>query len=382
MITSPVRSLAALGIAAAALSALALACQSYEFDQVQPKAVVVANPKIPVVGTQAPPKVMLVVDKSGSMMEQASGSGGGCYDSFGAYTQTGSCKWNDLKNAFAAPGAFLDQMKDKAVFGLAAFPSVNNLSTGCEIGEILVQPGAGNVVQIINQLKAISPEGGTPSAATLAKIGADPAFKATGSERRFVMLLTDGLPNCNGSLSCSTCQKDPGVSACSDPKNGCVDGDQLVNAVTNLKKAGIDTFVIGFGADTAGGIAGTILSRAAQAGGQARAGTPSYYQAGNAAELQAVLDKIKGNLQTCTWDLQPAPQSPNAVQIVLRTVASGDTQELKKGTDWTFASESACFPTSGTARSCVVQASAELCGKLQSAQPNTYELDFSYASSF
>jgi hypothetical protein len=142
----------------------------------------------------------------------------------------------------------------------------------------------------------------------------------------FVLLITDGLPNCNPSnantclnptackcttTSCGTSSTAPFCSL------GCLDQDGAVAAATALANRGIKTVVVGFGADTTSGDAPAALNAIAQAGGapqscpgglSAECGanatcnvsthlcSRAYYQASSAAELGTVLSAIANNV--------------------------------------------------------------------------------------
>ncbi len=330
------------------------------------------------IGTRIPPRVMLAIDRSGSMGELEGGTGS-------------VSKWADLVDALARPGGLLDQTKDRGVFGLAFFPAIG--ATACEPGSILVQPSFNAVPQIISQLRSIETGGGSPSAAMLNAIAADATFmNADSGATRMVLLMTDGLPDCNNSLtsaceSCvseSTCTACLGASSgcgsncsCSDPAT-CLDGEALVAAVKNLKSLGVNTLIVGFGAGTASGPAADILNQAALEGGLANPSPPFYTQADDGRALQrALFLAIAGSLQPCAWHLAQPPVSARGLQILLRDLSAKSERWLVQGTDWKFESPELCFsPTPVLRRDCGVELSAELCIAFQAAPPDRYQLQF------
>jgi hypothetical protein len=117
------------------------------------------------------------------------------------------------------------------------------------------------------------------------------------SAGRFVLFATDGLPNCAGG--------DPEIAS----------DAETVAAVTALFDAGIPTYVLGFGsfADP------TILNDAAVAGGKPKMGSTKYYQANNAAELDAALQQIAGGVivPSCSYQLASVPPVPDNVTVTL-----------------------------------------------------------------
>ncbi len=97
---APLRTILIAGAAVlAALGAMLSACQSYEADVVAPKAIRSVNQQIVIAGAFVKPKVMIVVDRSGSMMDSVSGTGGACAKG-GLYDPNSSldCKWKNLRD--------------------------------------------------------------------------------------------------------------------------------------------------------------------------------------------------------------------------------------------------------------------------------------------
>ena len=137
--------------------------------------------------------VALVLDKSGSMN-----------DPLGAGT-----RWSAMKTAV---GTALDQVKGTLAFGLEFFPNAMSAGQTCDVlaGEaaivIPIGPGATTVPQIVKAFDANPPGGGTPTATALAR--AYDYFTIGGGKDlpgdRFVLLATDGGPDCNPSLTCPT----------------------------------------------------------------------------------------------------------------------------------------------------------------------------------
>src|SRR6185295_17396867 len=115
----------------------------------------------------------------------------------------------------------------------------------------------------------------TPTAAALASAGrylmalADPS-------PRYVVLATDGIPNCGGGNNTTG-----------------TDDAAAIAAVSTLASAGIPVFVIGVSTQ---GADDTTLSSMANAGGKPRAATPPYYPVSTGAELTAVLTAIGGQI--------------------------------------------------------------------------------------
>ena len=107
---------------------------------------------------------------------------------------------------------------------------------------------------------------------------------------RFIVLATDGLPNCA-----------PGAAdAAADDSAGAV-------WRSPTRGMGIPTFVVGVA--TGGmGTADTTLSNMANAGGYPRAGSPTYYTVSSTAEFVSVLQTLVGVAASCTFTV---PDPPN-----------------------------------------------------------------------
>lgn len=373
------------GIGVGLAAAVTLACQNQQFYPVEPQLVAVKDETRVVSGRQLPPNIMLVVDRSGSMITSATGTGLACTtDGTGGSDydprSTNPCKWNDLKSAFADPTAgFLVQNRGLARFGLLPFPGA---SGKCEAGTIAV-PIGDDVQPIRDQLlNRLAPGGGTPTAAALLEAARDPALaNPEPNRKRFAMLLTDGLPNCNeaNAARCAACRADS--AACHLPEGcrptdapydacyavpfdgaSCLDEDALVLAVETLRLQGVETFVIGFGKDTAGSDAGRVLDRAAVAGGQARSGAATkYFQANTVQELKAFLEEIV-RPASCDWVVEGLPTDPNLVEVGVEDVLQGSETQLSAGSDWSLAGPR------------VLRIEGDWCARIQQAEPERYRL--------
>jgi Mg-chelatase subunit ChlD len=199
--------------------------------------------------------LLLVVDKSGSMMD-ASQEGG---------------SQSKLEDARQALHLMLDEGEGKIRFGWMQFPH----GSFCEPGVVSVDCGDDSVPEIRDRVNALLAEGGTPTGESLQK--AD-TYRGLHDPHRcnFVLLLTDGLP---------TCPNGEGVG------NNQADNQMALEAVQALHSQRIDTFVIGLGEDLNASNP-EILNQMADAGGRARGGDVKYYQANNLDELQTTVQTI------------------------------------------------------------------------------------------
>ena len=141
-----------------------------------------------------------------------------------------------------------------------------------------------NAGSITGQLGSTFPDGGTPTHTTIAAAGAY-YQGVTSPGERYVLLATDGEPNCG----------DP-----NDTEAPTV--TESVGAIDNLLTDGIKTFVLGFG--------GTINDYPATLQAMAEAGgTGDYFAANSPDELATALDTIAGEvgLPSCSFRLDRKP---------------------------------------------------------------------------
>lgn len=268
--------------------------------------------------SQVEVNLLLVIDKSGSTLETPSG-----FD---------TDKWSAIKSSVSAA---LAAVQDEMSFGLELYPTSGcSLPEGSDI-DVAVQPGATAVPAIQDALDAVTPSGGTPTAKALerARLYFTEGAGSTLTGDRYVLLATDGGPNCNSTLSCGaeTCtvnldgQCPSAVTNCCDEsmsgagaQEGCLDDRQTRTEIEALAAAGIDTFVVGIpGTEDYA----TSLDAFAQAGGQENpAAPPSYFAVDNAGTgatgLTSVLSSITSALVTsCRLQLHADPPEPEKLNV-------------------------------------------------------------------
>ncbi len=415
----------AIGIVVSGLLA-ASGCQPYDAVPVQPNAIEVQDMTKTIVGHPLAPNIMLVVDRSGSMTDNASGSVvGACDTTSGGYAGRGpDCKWNNLLDTLIGPAGstgqgFLAQLDsafmpnqiagDPLPLGLAMLPGTSNST------DPTAQACAANSMSILNQIQgnnesnitaallAIKPAGGTPTAATMSAVGG--AFPApdpsvTVQRSNYIILMTDGAPNCDSSFSatsgnctgdrctlgppatsCPTAAWDTSSCQCYNPSSnsplveGCLDEDNTVQTIAQLYMSNIKTFVIGFGAAAIGGSSTETLERMGAAGqGQSTANATinSYYQAASQMDLQNALTAILGviNSNLCTYQLEGAP--PNQALIEILVTPSGSPTTTLSQSDFTYTIPDGGLPT-------VIITNTTVCNAIHESGPtNPYSIEFRY----
>jgi len=335
--------LSLIPIAAAALALVS--CQAYEADPVKPAAAKVQT-KTTVTATAKSPNVVFVVDKSGSMSDTANAG-------------QSQSKWQDLVDimtrddlsgsgqGFVADLAARGSASDPVRVGLVTFPADG--SDSCGAGVLQVSPSGSGASQVASVLNAVGPNGGTPTAASLLIAGQSFSGVTEDNRSNFVVLMTDGAPNCNTQWSQiaqntpDKCQDDNSgycvsLGCCysgSAPENGCapqgcLDAINTAGAAQTLSDNKIGTFVIGFGRDVSdpNSLAYQTMDQLAAAGGHPQTGEPKFYSALSSQDLGNALNAILNVIAaTCQYQLDSTPPSPSAVEVVI-TPSGGDATTL------------------------------------------------------
>jgi hypothetical protein len=358
---------------------------------VVPLAVGQTTQKFRQVAKKKKPNVMLLVDKSGSMDAPVNPSHPNCTPGCGP---TGmqcppGCptRMSELKRAM---DTFLRESATDARFALTFYPVDNSCGAPSMPDVDLPAPTPGDEgtdmtlslhSSFINQrIQAITAFGGTPTAASLAFVGSLPGLLDPNDGRSdFILLLTDGLPNCNATNPNQMCTCDAAVcgncgggvcpaqvarckctlSSCAmNCQVGCLDMDAVVAVTRANSQKLIKTIVVGFGAETATGDGPQVLQAIAEAGGFPRncqkngtdadcgAGNTcdpvtklcsrAFYQAGDGSDLTNALRDIINNItgNPCEFELDTQPARPEYISVIVngRNVVSGpDTWQLTGG---------------------------------------------------
>lgn len=266
-----------------------------------------------------PPTIYFVLDSSGSM---------GIDD-----------KWTQTRLTVAN---VMRSLGPRANFGVTTFPGAGqDCNPGVEA--LRITPGDppssatdGPAVKSFIAVTAYIPSGGTPTSATLRVV--DQRLKnVTG--KAFVILATDGSPNCNLDATCSVDQCQPNIehfrnedvdcvpggapNCCAAPygnTGNCNDGQATITAIAALKNRGVPVYVVGLpGTDFP--VYAQLLNQMAMAGGTAQTGSPTQYFAvkqGTSAEIQVALKKIAAQITgTCVFDLKEPPADPKLVNVYM-----------------------------------------------------------------
>jgi hypothetical protein len=244
-------------------------------------------------------RLLLVLDRSGSMQESI---GQGMGDKWTA--ATGAAQEVIMKTQMAVQ------------WGLKTFPG----DIECTVTDGVAVPiAATNFPPIQTAVGMTTPEGtGTPTAAAIRGAAAYLKTLPDGPPR-YLVLATDGQPNCMDGMS-SQLSDEPGAVA----------------AIAEAAAMGFPTFVIGVA--IGGSMANDTLNMMAVAGKQPRAGDPRYYAATSREDLVSSLDLITGTVSNCVFPLDMKPPAPESVAVSVNgTRVQRDTSHMN---GWDYATDS------------------------------------------
>jgi len=257
------------------------------------------------------PNMYFVLDRSGSMAEEN--------------------KWGRVRVVMAA---ILRGLGPRANYGATVFPGYEQDSCAMPREILPISPGDppgidGPTTSTLLTATQEPPYGGTPTAEALRFVL--PKLRAA-KGKTFVILATDGGPNCNRPLRCGydqcmpNIEDTPGCPAlgpknCCEPPDGfveaCLDSAATVAAVSALKAAGFPVYVVGIPGSAA---YGQLLDELAINGGTALPGSPKYYRVDTSSEaaILGALKKVAAKIvATCEFALKETPAAPDRVNVYL-----------------------------------------------------------------
>jgi hypothetical protein len=265
-------------------------------------------------------EVIFVIDRSGSMAE---------------VTPSGATRWQAITGAL---GRVLPAFDRDLWMGLIQFPRAVTEADQCGDNSGLdVLPRLGNSGNILASLGFARPFGGTPTFAALQS--AAQHFRTTppvGRVRgRYLILATDGGPNCNGSLPAATCTC-TGALRCQGLGGAlsCLDDVRTIELVRSIAREGVGTFVIGVpGAEL--GLPET-LNALATAGGRPRPNATAYFPAQDSDEWATAFREISTALVRCRYVTNPVAD-PSQVSVSVGGRAIARDPSHTDGWDWVSA---------------------------------------------
>ena len=364
-----------------ALLLLPLGCQVYDFEPVAPVTLEQTTVTLTVLATPLKPNLMLVLDRSGSMGLPFDPTGAAC----GSCGQAGQppCDDTTCPSRWATVSTTMSQFlagnATVARMGVAFFPQLSsatiadptsgNPSNFCTASTSVDVPivDSDDDAQLQASVQAVdfairkvgataSPlagglGGGTPTGDSLAFIAQHANFGTIASRQSFLLLLTDGLPNCNPNSGLDAtvnpaacdCTDGPTSSACSFfPTLDCNDFNEVARKTSDIRAGGVRTIVIGYG-DVFGptaqnslqqiALAGDFQRRCNADGSECNPTDTACFQESNpnvcaeqffrvtsqdqlSAALRAVTSRLPG-ADPCVVELTPAPSDATLLSVVV-----------------------------------------------------------------
>ena len=270
------------------------------------------------IGQQAgrgPADILILLDASGSMNDDASNT-----------TCTGGCgassKW---AFAVSAINGMVSETEQSIHWGLKLFADGGGSNTCAVTNGVAVPVAAGNAGAIAAAIAGrTSANGGvsngsrTPTRAA-EMMAAQYLASLTDPSPRFILLVTDNLPNCM-----------PGsADQAADDSTG------TIQAVADARQLGIPTMVIGIA--TAGQPADAVMSAMAVAGGYALANSaPAYYPVTSAGELRGTLETLLPVTTDCVFSVPPPPAGSSRPDIGVRVNGKDVPFDTSHTNGWDF----------------------------------------------
>jgi hypothetical protein len=240
-----------------------------------------------------PADVLFVLDRSDSM---------GSKD---ILTKAGSIsRWDALKQAV---DQVLPQIDAAIDIGVLLFNDGTTKFQECLVPaapQIAITPHAASAVSSLLQMQ--SPGGNTPTQEAL--VSAAKYLQRTASTHpRYLVLITDGVPNCTGSV--------PGV----------------VNELSSIRtNEHVTTLVIGIpGNNTEAFVS---LNKFADAGGAPRTGSRHFYAVTDLTSFVGALQAVVATTTSCTYTLSPPP--PNPANVIIKLDGAPLAADPKNG--WSY----------------------------------------------
>jgi hypothetical protein len=262
---------------------------------------------------ELPPNVMLVLDKSGSMVRDSNK-----WDHDGDADTADVTRWNSLYQVVSGIfGSFDEGMR----FGATLFPSMeadmDDIGTICLVSDSSEVPvGDDTAEDILGAIPGAEENdfGGATPAAEGIQTAVESLLATDHDGPKVMVLVTDGAANC----------------VPEHEQEYKLFDERLITNIADAHASGIPTYVVGIDIELeqAEGEIDTFtkLNEAAQAGGVARDGEEAFYNAQSHTELQTALDSITAEVEC----MVEAPVMPSVSWLIDVTVGN---QEFNRVTD-------------------------------------------------
>lgn len=229
-------------------------------------------------------------------------------------------QWTSMSQAISD---VTTEMQSHINFGLVLFPSLlcfhellneHDTCTPPQSDEIPAVAIQADAAQVISQkIASVEPCGNTPTSATL-ESARTYLSSVDNAHSRYVLLATDGGPNCNAAayegIEC-TCTAASNQCNLYNRKQYCLDDTATIAAAAELKETGYPTYVLGVGDSIEWN---EVMEEIAKAGG-----TEKYYPVTDQSELLDTLREITDGLVSCNfkvdWNSLPDDASTDKTKV-------------------------------------------------------------------
>jgi hypothetical protein len=233
--------------------------------------------------SKQPADLLIVFDRSGSMANDIN-------DMNTCGGMANCSKWDQMR-----PPIIMSVMATQADirWGLKYFADPGN--NGCNVNaNAQVGIAINNAGPITTSLNGANTGSRTPTRSAILN-AATYLHGLTDTNPKYILLATDGLPNCI-----------PGNN-----DTAASDATGAVQAIADTLTGGIPTFVVGIGNT---GAAAT-LTMMANAGGKPTAAAPGYYQVNNTTDLVNALSTISTSVVSCVFSFGKVPPNPANIRV-------------------------------------------------------------------
>lgn len=283
-------------------------------------------------------EILFLIDRSTSMAQSLDGRMGVPREQW---------RWTILRSALATA---LPPFEARVEMGALFFPQeltepVPDFEAACAIlggAGVDVDPRLNNSGAIVSVLDRTRPGGGTPTYEAIRRARSYLLANQTRGRAAFIVLATDGGPNCNSRLDYAVCactSRDPsGMPTCAVNANAynCLDDMRTLSAITATVADGIPVYVIGIDDPTRPDLT-DVLNQMAQAGGRPNnaPGEPRYYGVRSAEGLTSAFATIQRSIAQCAFVTASPPADPDAVALTVNGMEVPRDETRRNGWDWT-----------------------------------------------
>ncbi|MBI5518135.1 MAG: VWA domain-containing protein [Deltaproteobacteria bacterium] len=273
-------------------------------------------------------QMVFVIDRSGSMDQPLMTAGG-------------ITRWGAMRTVFSRT---LPMFENNLEMGVMFYPrvpvdSILMYRQYCQLtssGSIDVTPRLQNAGPVVDSIFRHNPWGATPTAAAIVRATEYLRSQDTRGRARYLVLATDGAPNCNATLDGSTCLCLGGPSTCNSPEGvlSCLDDQGTLNAISAARREGVSTYVVGIDGDLERPFV-DLLERMADMGGRPRTDRPRYYSIRDLDTLQSAFTDIQRTVVQCAYVTPSRPDNPDAIEVSVAGRPIRRDPSRRDGWDWT-----------------------------------------------